>query len=140
MLIHKLRPKNFKEMVGQDSVIEALEKQFESGRIPHFFLISGPSGTGKTTLSRILALKLQNAPEIDALSKYDISEINASDKNGVDDIRDLITNIKYRPLTSKAKIIIMDEAHQLTTAAQNALLKVTEDIPDYCCRFDSRRL
>jgi DNA polymerase III gamma/tau subunit len=132
-----LRPQKLDDVVGLDDVVETVKEQFKSGRIPHFFLITGISGSGKTTLARIIALMLQHTDnsKIDysqPLSKYDIQEINGSDKNGIDDIRELLETVRYRPhLPSLAKVIIMDEAHQLTTQAQNALLKVTEDTPKY---------
>jgi DNA polymerase III subunit gamma/tau len=146
-----LRPQKLDDVVGQDDIVKTVKTQFESGRVPHFFLIVGPTGSGKTTLARIIALMLQHKDplkdKIDySISKYDIKEINASDKNGVDDIRELLETIKYRPLQpSLAKVIIMDEAHQLTTAAQNALLKDTEDASEhlyfiFCTNNDSKIL
>jgi DNA polymerase-3 subunit gamma/tau len=132
MLIHILRPKQLSKIVGQDKTVAIVEAQFKSGRIPHFILVSGNSGCGKTSLARIIAMKLQNTTLDEQISKYDIREINASDKNGIDDIRSLIESVKFKPIApSVAKIIIMDESHQLTTQAQNALLKVTEDIPNH---------
>jgi len=125
-----MRPKTLDDIVGSSTIIDTLKKQFSSKRIPHFYLICGQSGSGKTTLSRIIAMMLQNANIEDPIHKYDIKEINASDKNGIDDIRDIIDKSNYKPLyPSIAKVIIMDEAHQLTTPAQNALLKITEDPP-----------
>jgi DNA polymerase-3 subunit gamma/tau len=146
-----LRPKKLDDIIGQDDIIKSVRSQFESGRVPHFFLIVGFSGSGKTSLARIIAsmLQLKNPlnDKIDAnISKYDIKEINASDKNGVDDIRDLLETIRYKPLQpSLNKVIIFDEAHQLTTQAQNALLKDTEDTPDhvyfiFCTNNDSKIL
>lgn len=141
VLALSMRPKSLDELVGQDELIEVLSKQFTSGRIPHFFIISGPIGAGKTTLSRILALILQcpekagkSIKDIEGLawSSYknlDIHEINAANKNGIDDMRALVEMMKYQPMMpSKAKVVILDEAHQLTTAAQNALLTETEDV------------
>jgi hypothetical protein len=123
-----MRPKSLDELVGQPKIVSLINNQFESKRIPHFFLISGNPGTGKTSLARIIAMKLQGTTLIEPMNKYDIS----SDKNGVDDIRELIDRINYRPFKpSLAKVIIMDESHQLTNQAQNALLKITEDTFDY---------
>lgn len=114
------------------------------------FLLGDHTVTHNTTLARIIALKLQGAEGGEGgghkYEKYDIKEINASDKNGVDDIRELLETIRYKPLhPSLAKVIIMDEAHQLTTQAQNALLKDTEDTPEhlyfiFCTNNDSKIL
>lgn len=96
------------------------------------FVLGDCTVTHNTTISRILALMLQEADPEDSLGKYDIREINASDKNGVDDMRALIESVKYKPMApSISKVIILDECHQLTTAAQNVLLKITEDVPPY---------
>jgi DNA polymerase III delta prime subunit len=131
-----MRPKSLEELVGQDDIINTIETQFSSGRIPHFFIISGQIGVGKTTLARILALILQtgSTENLDGLrlNEYDIQEINAANKNGVDDMRQLVEMMRYQPMyPSKAKVVILDESHQLTTAAQSALLKETEDAPKH---------
>lgn len=135
-----MRPKSFDELVGQSNLVNSLYNQFVSGRLPHFFILHAQPGAGKTTLSRILALLIQTGKDDCSLTdedwnnykKYDIQEINAANKNGVDDIRHIIEQLKYRPIKpSRAKIVIMDEAHQLTSAAQNALLTETEDVLDH---------
>lgn len=135
-----MRPKTLQECVGQKEVVDALEFQFVSGRIPHFYILHGSIGSGKTTFARILALALQMGPKTDhcfdipqemweKYKKYDIKEMNAANQNGIDDIRGLIETMRYLPIApSKCKVVILDEAHQLTTAAQNALLTETEDV------------
>jgi hypothetical protein len=136
VLALSMRPNSFDELIGQDELIQTINTQFESGRIPHFFIISGHIGVGKTTLARILALMIQtgsaSVPEDLSISQYDIQEINAANRNGVDDIRQLVEMMRYQPLLpSKAKVVILDESHQLTSAAQTALLKETEDAPKH---------
>ncbi len=136
-----LRPKSVAECVGQDDLITLLENQFNSGRVPHFFIIHGPIGSGKTTLARILALALQLDPAegerrlhltadiATSWRRYEIREINAANTNGIDDIRAIVESVRYKPLPpSRARVIIMDEAHQITIAAQNTLLTETEDV------------
>jgi len=136
-----MRPKYLKDLVGQTELCSSLTTQLQSGRIPHFFIISGSVGSGKTTLARIIGLCLQiNTKDFEDLTdenwsnfkKYDIQEINAANKNGVDDIRQLVENMKYKPLPpSKSKVVILDEAHQLTSAAQNALITECEDVSEH---------
>ena len=138
VLALSMRPKALQDCVGQDDFITTLQTQFTTGRIPHFYIIHGPVGAGKTTIARILALAFQ----LDSLTiseenwslykRYDIQEINAANKNGIDDIRSIVENMKYKPMSpSRAKVVIMDEAHQLTSAAQNALLTETEDVSNH---------
>lgn len=136
VLALSMRPKALDELVGQSDIIANIESQFASGRIPHFFIIAGQIGVGKTTLARILALIIQNGSTqgLDGLkvADFDVQEINAANKNGVDDMRQLVDMMKYQPIyPSKAKVVILDESHQLTSAAQSALLKETEDAPKH---------
>ena len=139
VLALSMRPKLLEDLVGQECITSTLQSQFETGRIPHFYIIHGPVGAGKTTLARILSLALQMDPSKNRLDlsdldwqdykKYDIHEINAANKNGIDDIRAIVEMMRYKPMgISKAKVVIMDEAHQLTNAAQNALITETEDV------------
>lgn len=135
-----MRPKTLQECVGQEELVKALEHQVSVGRIPHFYILHGPIGSGKTTFARILALALQVGPKYPnpfdipddvwkSFKRYDIQEINAANQNGIDDVRALVERMRYLPIApSKAKVVILDEAHQLTTAAQNALLTETEDV------------
>lgn len=139
-----LRPTTLQEYVGQDDLVTLLENQFVSGRIPHFYIIHGPIGSGKTTLARILALALQLDPALGegrlqpppetwaSYKKYEIREINAANQNGIDDIRALVESLRYKPIApSRARVVIMDEAHQITSAAQNTLLTETEDVASH---------
>src|SRR6478609_6580271 len=124
VLALSMRPRSLNDLVGQEKLVESLQNQTSSGRMPHFFILSGPVGAGKTTFARILAKEL--------LSPADIQEINAANKNGVDDIRELVEKMKYKPVyPSKYRVVILDEAHQLTNAAQNALITETEDVADH---------
>jgi hypothetical protein len=135
-----MRPRNLKEMVGQEEMCREIRDQFKSGRVPHFFIIHGDVGCGKTTLARIIALALQCGKDMDDLDecdwsmygKYEITEINAANKNGVDDVRALVEGMKYKPIApSRVRVAILDEAHQLTAAAQNTLITETEDVSNY---------
>ncbi len=139
-----LRPANLQDYLGQDDLVTLLENQFVSGRIPHFYIIHGPIGSGKTTLARILALALQLDPALGerrlqpseadwkSYKKYEIREINAANQNGIDDIRAMVESLRYKPIApSRARVVIMDEAHQITSAAQNTLLTETEDVASH---------
>ena len=141
VLALSLRPRLLEDLIGQETITSTLQAQFESGRIPHFYIIHGPVGAGKTTLARILSLALQLDPGKNKLNlsaldwqdykKYDIHEINAANKNGIDEVRSIVEMMRYKPIgSSKVKVVIMDEAHQLTVPAQNAMITETEDVAD----------
>ena len=138
VLALSMRPKVLEDCVGQDDFIATLQNQFSTSRIPHFYIIHGPVGAGKTTIARILALAFQlnkltlSEEDWTLYKRYDITEINAANKNGIDDVRTIVETMKYKPMSpSRAKVVIMDEAHQLTSAAQNALLTETEDVSSH---------
>lgn len=116
------RPKTLDAVVGQKAATEALKKMIASGNVPHAILFSGPSGTGKTTLARILATEL-------GISKLETIEKNAASDNGVDVIREIEAALPRKPLSGKGRIYIIDEAHAITPQAQRAMLKMLEDTP-----------
>ena len=122
MLITKYRPKNFDEFVGNSVAIRALKRVLASDNIPRAFLISGEPGCGKTTIARIIkdAVKCEDSSFV---------ELNGSSERGIDTIRNIVSSIAYAPLSGESKVIFIDEAHQLTKEAQEALLKSTEDPP-----------
>jgi len=128
------RPSRFDQVIGQDVVLKSIRSRVEKKRMPKAWLFSGPSGGGKTTLARILAVSLQQSnytnfgnPQA-PFDLYDIHEINAAQHNKVDDVAGIIELSQYAPhVGSRHKIFIWDEAHRITTQAQQLLLKPTED-------------
>ncbi len=128
VLALSMRPGVLDKLIGQDEWIASIQSQFQTGRVPHFYILSGPVGSGKTTMSRILALMFQDGT-LENYKKYDIRELNAANQTGVDDMRSVIESMRYQPIApSKAKVVIFDEAHQLSVAAQNVLITETEDV------------
>jgi DNA polymerase-3 subunit gamma/tau len=147
VLARKYRPQKFSEVIGQDHVTRTLKNAIEQGRIAHGYIFSGHRGIGKTTIARILAMALncqsQDRPvrepcgvcdscrEIRAGNAVDVIEIDAATNRGIDEIRELREAARYRPARDRYKIYILDEAHQITDAAFNALLKTLEEPPGH---------
>ena len=178
VLARKYRPRIFDDMIGQEAMVQTLRNAFETGRIAHAFMLTGVRGVGKTTTARILARALnyqtaqENAPNVDmpepgfhcvdimAGSHVDVIEMDAASATGIDDIREIIENVRYRPSAARYKVFIIDEVHMLSTQAFNGLLKTLEEPPAHvkfvfatteirkvpvtvlsrCQRFDLRRL
>jgi len=124
VLYRKYRPQSFKEVLGQEHIVEALEGAIKLGRVSHAYLFSGSRGTGKTSVARILAKAL-------GTSESDLYEIDAASNRGIDDIRLLREGVSAVPFESQYKVYIVDEVHMLTKEAFNALLKTLEEPPPH---------
>jgi len=147
VLARKYRPQKFSEVIGQDHVTRTLKNAIEQGRTAHGYIFSGHRGIGKTTVARILAMALncrssdkpvtepcgvcESCTEIRAGNSVDVIEIDAATNRGIDEIRELREAARYRPARDRFKIYILDEAHQITDAAFNALLKTLEEPPSH---------
>lgn len=145
VIARKYRPQRFEEVVGQAHVKLTIKNAIAQGRIAHAYIFSGPRGTGKTTMARILAMALnwEDGPsaspdpdslvckEIAAGSSLDVVEIDAASNRGIDSIRELRESVKFRPARDRYKVFIIDEAHQITNDAFNALLKTLEEPPSW---------
>ena len=145
VLYRKYRPKRFVEFVGQEHVVKVLTSALVGGRLAHAYLFCGPRGVGKTTIARILAKaancenrkdgnfepcnKCAACQEINDGRSLDLIEIDAASNRGIDEIRELREGIKFAPTRLKYKVFIIDEVHQLTKEAFNALLKTLEEPP-----------
>ena len=179
VLARKYRPNNFAELIGQDALVRTLTNAIATDRLAHAFLLTGVRGVGKTTTARIIARSL-NCVEPDGTGgptaqpcgqcehctmiaedrHVDVIEMDAASRTGVDDVRELIEGVRYRPVTGRFKIYIIDEVHMLSRNAFNALLKTLEEPPEHvkfifattearrvpvtvlsrCQRFDLRRI
>src|SRR3954467_10457137 len=147
VLARKYRPQRFSDVIGQDHVTRTLQNAIEQGRIAHGYIFSGHRGIGKTTVARILAAALncrskdhpvaepcgvcESCTEVRAGNSGDVIEIDAATNRGIDEIRELREAARYRPARDRFKIYILDEAHQITDAAFNALLKTLEEPPGH---------
>ncbi len=175
VLYRKYRPQNFSEIIGQEHIVQTLMNALASGSVSHAYLFSGTRGSGKTSIARIFAKaincltpdveqnpcdKCDSCQEITAGKSLDLIEIDAATHTQVEKIRELIDGIKFAPIKSKYKIFIIDECHQLSKSAANALLKTLEEPPAHaifilatteahkmistiisrCQRFDFKRL
>ena len=176
VLYRKYRPQKFSEFIGQEHIVRTLTNAISGEMISHAYLFAGPRGSGKTTLARLLAKavncqnrkkgesepcnKCSSCLEIMEGRSMDLMEIDAASHRGIDDARELIDGIRFMPTKSKYKVFIIDESHQLTREAANALLKTLEEPPSHaifilatteihkmiptivsrCQRFDFRRL
>ena len=150
VLARKYRPLNFKRLIGQQTLIRTLSGSIERSRLAHAYMLTGVRGVGKTTTARIIAkvfncLDPEKIPEISinpcgkcecclgiaSGNHIDVLEMDAASHTGVDNIRDLIDGVGYKPVTSKYRIYIIDEVHMLSKGAFNALLKTLEEPPDH---------
>jgi DNA polymerase-3 subunit gamma/tau len=147
VLARKYRPQRFSDVIGQEHVTRTLKNALSQGRVAHGYIFSGHRGIGKTTVARILAMALNcrsadkpvtepcgicdSCVEIRAGNSVDVIEIDAATNRGIDEIRELREAARYRPARDRYKIYILDEAHQITDAAFNALLKTLEEPPGH---------
>ena len=179
VLARKYRPETFDQLIGQDALVRTLSNAIASGRVAHAFMLTGVRGVGKTTTARIVARALncigpdgQGGPTVTPCGQcdnciairddrhVDVMEMDAASRTGVDDIRELIDGVRYRPVSARFKVYIVDEVHMLSRNAFNALLKTLEEPPEHvkfifatteirkvpvtvlsrCQRFDLRRV
>ena len=148
VLALKYRPKNFKELIGQDIMVETIINSIKLNKLPNAYLLTGIRGIGKTTTARLIAKGINcnkdfiqgekcsagefcHCEEINASKHLDVLEMDAASRTGIDDVRELIESSKYNPTSAKYKIIILDEVHMLSKQAFNGLLKTLEEPPPH---------
>lgn len=148
VLALKYRPKNFKELIGQDIMVETIINSIKLNKLPNAYLLTGIRGIGKTTTARLIAKGINctknfilgekcnsgefcHCEEISMSKHLDVLEMDAASRTGIDDIRELIESSKYKPTSANYKIIILDEVHMLSKQAFNGLLKTLEEPPPY---------
>ena len=130
----KYRPTKFQDVVGQDHVTTTLQNAVKNNKVAQSLLFCGPRGVGKTTCARILANEINNfdfTNPLESSNNFNIYELDAASNNSVDDIRNLIEQVRYPPQSGKFKVYIIDEVHMLSNAAFNAFLKTLEEPPSY---------
>lgn len=179
VLARKYRPQNFEDLLGQDALVQTLTNAIKNNRLHHAYILTGIRGVGKTTTARLIARALnctgldgkggptihpcgacENCQAIAAGRHIDVMELDAASRTGVDDIRELLDGVRYKPTNARYKIYIIDEVHMLSKGAFNALLKTLEEPPAHvkfifatteirkvpvtvlsrCQRFDLQRL
>ena len=178
VLARKYRPSTFEDLIGQEAMVRTLGNSFDAGRIHQAYILTGVRGVGKTTTARILARAFNyEAPGVDKPSIHmpelgvhcqaimdsrhvDVIEMDAASHTGIDDVREIIENARYRPISARTKVYIVDEVHMLSKAAFNGLLKTLEEPPEHvkflfatteidkvpltvrsrCLRFDLKRI
>ena len=147
VLSRKYRPKKISDVIGQDFAVKTIKNAFELDKLAHAFLLTGIRGVGKTTIARIIAMGLNcvsvkkpspdpcnqcnNCKEIIEDRFDEVLELDAASHTSVDDIREIISYVKYRPTKGRYKVFVIDEVHMLSNSAFNALLKTVEEPPDY---------
>ena len=146
ILALKYRPKNFKELIGQDIMVQTITNAIKLGKLPNAYLLGGIRGVGKTTTARLIAKAINckkdfikgekcksnefcHCEEINNFNHLDVLEMDAASRTGVDDVREIIESSRYKPTNAKYKIFIIDEVHMLSRQAFNALLKTLEEPP-----------